>query len=1216
MTEFEQVRPLDDMGAPLHLRHELRQQFSRWLPRSWSSRHITDAGEKIDALSLLELSRHFRMEYLGGAVDLAANWDASAQRLHDGGPEFAELHRQGWIVFDGARWMMHRAPRGTACLIDFPSPSTESFLLGLDTLRLVARDGVIPERVQAVADRFMAEVLNQSWIPIRDPDRVAGQLWEHLCPKPAALPDAGEIQEIVTAADEPPTLSDGPDDTKFDTAAADGAFLEWLAWCSALGCFGHWSDAWDEQQMRCCREAAKRVLARQELWGTWNHEFQRYAWVIESAFKVPKAQLRHAVEPSTAPPSTLVSRVDWLRSPELEHLTIERFGKGSVEFAFGLLCSELERTEFRSGLGAASGEVLSFALERPMAFLHLLMRIHGASALLVDMLLDPRTTCLAARLVIEWRPPSDRRSDRGALRNAQTRGFAVQDALSLVAYQLERAQLDLQECAALITWAYRDASGQATELPDARPVARAQLLELISRQHSSLQASVMSHLIEQTAYKNNVPRAQFSAVLDALSVLKGASPVDIGPVVALYAKFAGELHLDWTDAGWLTDAQAARLVGIALEHPAMDREAMLMPLDSATLLREAAQKDESSIRWRLARTLREHVNLLAKAVAGWPDSSIPSELCSALVRLIGRSVIDHAEKGRIGALTERSSPMRPFGRDDGSPAQVLARAWRRMDVTGQEGMLGALVQSDDPVLLAELSLKLPASAKEVVRARLQQLVPDEASEAWTWPELQKRIASLLAAGEPRVAREHLAEADKELARAPSEYRLGLFSLRLQLLLAEKNWSALDAAIIPEGLDDSWTRKAQEKLTFFRATAQLVRPDGDVAAARLQLERLASTRGAAFAYRENAFAAAIQQLVGPDRQTLTGAARVAGENLLAQIDVAAAAVPDQVTESLLANRGLLLLALQRPGEAFESVAKSRKSMRSVALELIAALAASDLGHRDEAIALLDAAIKEYGDERLVAARRDLEVATRPSTSASVSVATDLITSIRSALQQMTELPPSEVGDVLGPPGRGLRGYLVRQVSRTLESLQHMAAMLRDRKDPTDEARFEDDLNTAVRVVLGASLEIAKWDVADQSLGGATKAGNPGERDAVIRVSGHEIAIYEALVCSVLDRRKINAHFDKLLSYGICDLYFLVVYSYMENLRTALAHVEQMLSGDLPAGLVFRGIEELGADLATAGFLATYSIDHREVAIAFMVVDLRVPGRPAGSGAAIR
>ncbi|MDQ0074506.1 hypothetical protein J2W34_006330 [Variovorax boronicumulans] len=233
---------------------------------------------------------------------------------------------------------------------------------------------------------------------------------------------------------------------------------------------------------------------------------------------------------------------------------------------------------------------------------------------------------------------------------------------------------------------------------------------------------------------------------------------------------------------------------------------------------------------------------------------------------------------------------------------------------------------------------------------------------------------------------------------------------------------------------------------------------------------------------------------------------------------------------------------------KSVAARRQETRSSELELIAVLAKSEMGLRDEAMAILDAAITEFSsDDRLIALKNDMQAGDATPSIASISIAVDPIASIRAALQQLTELQPSQVGEVLGPPGRGVRGYLVRQVPRAVAALQPMAAMLRDRKIPEDEARLEDDLNTAVRELLGASLAVAKWDVVDQSLGGATSNGNPGERDTVIRVCGHEISIYEALVCFGLDRTNIKEHFEKLLSYGICDIYFHVIYSYAKKVK---------------------------------------------------------------------
>lgn len=183
--------------------------------------------------------------------------------------------------------------------------------------------------------------------------------------------------------------------------------------------------------------------------------------------------------------------------------------------------------------------------------------------------------------------------------------------------------------------------------------------------------------------------------------------------------------------------------------------------------------------------------------------------------------------------------------------------------------------------------------------------------------------------------------------------------------------------------------------------------------------------------------------------------------------------------------------------------------------------------------------------------------------------------------------------------------MRQVARAVSSLQHMASILRDKKNEEDEERFEDDLNTAFREVLGASLAVAKWDVADQSLGGQTAKGNPGERDAVIRVAGQEIAIYEALVCSGLNKTTIKSHFDKLIGYGVCDVYFHVIYSYANAIKPLLDYVKEMFEGDAPSNLTYISSESLmPPDYEISGYMARYLVDHREIAVIFMVADLKV------------
>lgn len=1188
MAGFEEVRPLEGMWAPLQVRLDLRLMFQRWLSRSSHQRPVFGPDGVVDELSILDLCQHYRLEYPGGAKNVAKNWDESEQRIADGGPTFDDLARMGWVFFDGGRWIMQSAPPGTFSHINYPSPSTKTFLTGLAKAQLIAKTDTPPPHAQALAARIMAENGLELHIPTKAPDWLACRIWERLCPQPLA-DEASGVSALLDA----------------DAEAVDKAFLEWSVWCDVLGGAGRWDIGWGPTEMRYCREAAHRALECQTLWGTWDNDAARYADVLETTFAIPQDRVRYAGSPRKVPPRTLVSRVDWLKWPEVEHLMMERLGANTVSFAFGLLCSELEKTDIGPSIMAAASTALSFAVDHPVALQQFLFRVEAVPALLVDMLMHQCAACLAAKLAIEWRPESGRYSDRNLSREAQTKAFAVQDALSLLAYHLDKGTLDLEECASLLTWCYGSDAGGKRAIADSRRTVGRQLLGMVARGNEALQSAVLQHLIGQAAYEDNVPRARFAGVLYGLDYLSNAPGVDASPIVALYSKFARDLNLDWTDASSLSAELATRLVTTAFAQAVSDRDALLVPFDSTKLLRETPDNERPSLRSSIAQTLRGHVRLLARAVAGWTDGAVPTELCDALQALISRSVNEHAEKGRVGALTDRYSPNRFLAREEGSPAQDIAAAWRRLDGSHQEGMLRALTQSDDPVLLAELCQYLPAAAKPGIQARLRQLKPGEASALWTWPELQHRIESLLVAGEYELAREHMDEAERDLDRAPPQFRLGLFGLGLQLLLKEKNWTALDGAVVPATLDVPTTRQAQDQLDFYRATSQLLRPNSNLVGARVVLQRLAARPGAASSYKDNFFAVAIQQLLGSNLHPLAGTDKMTGEGLLGEINAVVAVDEKQASSNLLANRALLMLALQRPEDALESVAARRQEKRSPDLELVAVLAKSEVGLRGEAMAILDAAITEFGtDDRLIALKNDLQAGDATPSVASASVVVDSISSIRAALQQLSELPPSQVGDVLGPPGRGVRGYLIRQVSRAVGALQHMAAMLRDRKNSEDEARFEDDLNTAVREVLGASLAVAKWDVADQALGGATANGNPGERDAVIRVSGQEISIYEALVCSGLDRTNIKKHFDKLLSYGVCDIYFHVTYSYAKELNPLLEYIEQMLEHEVPPGLIYLGCESLGPpDYETSGYIATYRVDHREVAVVFLIVDLK-------------
>jgi len=1202
---FEEVPPLDGMFAPLDVRSELKQAFVRWLPRPYYTRVALGSGEKVNELDLLSLCEHWRLEYPGEAKDLAKSWDESEERKADDGPFFNELVRLGWVFFDGGRWIMQGTPLGTLSLINYPSPSTKIFLEGLSKPRLIAKTDQQPTAVLALAKKILAEFWLEQYVPIENPEWFLSRLWERLCPA-----EPINTENNVTSLQAP--VSENRASFKAaNTDAVDCAFLEWAAWCHVIRGYGKWERQWSLSQQRFCREAAHRALARQTLWNGWDCDLARYVKVLQETYAIPLNQLRFASSAGKAPPRTIVARAGWLASREVEHLMMERLmmqrhGPNTVNFAFGLLCSELEKTDIGPGIMAAAEAILSYAVNHPMALLQLRFRVDSNPGLLVDMLLYRPTACLAAKWTIEWQPKSGRNNDLNRGREAQTKTFAVQDSLSVIAYHLNASSISLEECASLITWCYTSSTGMGRAIADPRrPVGR-QLLGIFAKQNEQVQSEVLRHLVDQAAYENNIPRACFSGVLDGMNSLPLVTEAAIRPVIALYSVFARKQRLDWTDVAGLSSDMAGRLVAAAFAQATSDRDTFLIPFDGMELIHEASRDEEPTVRSSVARTMRIHIRLLARAVSGWPYETLPSVLCEVLKKLISRSVIEHDEKGRIGALTDRYSPTHSQSRETGSPAQDLASAWSKLDKSNQGDLLQVFGQSDDPVFLAELCQFLPTTAKPGIKARLRQLKPAEASVFWTWPELHHRIETLLIAGEYELAREHLEDVKQDVGKAPQQYWLALFALELQLFLKEEKWTALDSTTIPSKLDAATARQANDQLDFYRATSQLLRPGGDLASARTELQRLSSQPGASSTYRDNYFAVAIQQIIGPTSHPLSGADKLTGERLLGEINNAVAADNKLASNSLLANRAYLLFALQRPAAALESVAKRRSEVRSSELEMVVVLAKYEMGHQDEAMAILDTAIKEFEtDKRLVLLKEDLQAGTPASSVTSATVAVDSVSSIRAALQQLSQLPISLVGDVLGPPGLGFRGYLIREVSKAVASLQRIAGMLRDRKNSADEARIENDLNSAVREILSASLALAKWDVADQSLGGITANGNPGERDAVIRVSGQEISVYEALVCKGLDRTNIKKHFDKLLAYGTCDIYFHVIYSYAQDVKPLLDYVRRMLEHEILPSLSYRGCEALTPpDFETSGYLATYNVDHREIAVVFLIADLKI------------
>ena len=156
--------------------------------------------------------------------------------------------------------------------------------------------------------------------------------------------------------------------------------------------------------------------------------------------------------------------------------------------------------------------------------------------------------------------------------------------------------------------------------------------------------------------------------------------------------------------------------------------------------------------------------------------------------------------------------------------------------------------------------------------------------------------------------------------------------------------------------------------------------------------------------------------------------------------------------------------------------------------------------------------------------------------------------------------------------------------------------------------EDDLTAFLHRVLEAKVEFLGWTISDQSRGGRTPKGNAGERDLVLRKGSSTLAVLEAVVCSrpitqAWARDELTMHFQKLLGYDTCRLFFHVTYAYIADLASIAAHLRQVAQDQAPDGFTFVGSAEIPlTDSRPTGFIARYKGGLSEVRVVFLVLDI--------------
>ena len=241
------------------------------------------------------------------------------------------------------------------------------------------------------------------------------------------------------------------------------------------------------------------------------------------------------------------------------------------------------------------------------------------------------------------------------------------------------------------------------------------------------------------------------------------------------------LHAHTGSRGRISVGGAATLFELAGSDPKR-RGAVLHPIDIGVRLAEESEENPFTREDVLCHALRAHIRILSRAVAGLPETP-PDDLVDALVAAVRSGALKHAEKNRIPAFAPRHESI-GFGISFDRPiAADLGGAFGALDDNRRERLLNAVLETDEPLVLAQLAAYAPRQLRARIKARAEEILPTDAGETRALTEAQARIEALLSAGFVQAATRFMENEEEleTLGRVPGRALIRFMEQRLRLL---------------------------------------------------------------------------------------------------------------------------------------------------------------------------------------------------------------------------------------------------------------------------------------------------------------------------------------------------------------------------------------------------------------------------------------------------
>lgn len=903
-------------------------------------------------------------------------------------------------------------------------------------------------------------------------------------------------------------------------------------------------------------------------------------------------------------PAALVDRYEWLDSNWWQYVRDDFECCGDLRHMADLLLCDAEASDQAPAPHPAIAAALDIAFHRPELLSFLILKVQQKPLLLADLLVEPRFCVVACLVIAKWR--------RGVgyselvpreQEDAEARVAMFVDAVQISLHFLEAESLPPAEFAALLISLHRQAQPEGH---DNRFGVDARMLDVMRAALPRLPLKVLADLaLACVAEDRGEPNA--AALAASLSVAATGMPAIFASdlIVRAYVRVVGVAAEARFRMHTISRESAAALARLAHAGSPELWATYLSPFDLKALLARRSEENVNpyTVADDAALVARAHIRMLARAAAGW--STPPQTLLKALTSLIQVCCKQDVDAGRVNAFSVRHERDVYGQAKERSIARDLADALNLLAGGQRSQLLEAVLLADEPLMLAELAVLAPHETRERITERIATLTPEQAGAISSLSDVQARIDALLSAGLADAAALFIEEEKNLKTLGNVQGRdLSRFTAELRLRAVRADWARLQSVEVPHSLMAN--NEAKETLFFYRALADLSAEPGDAEAAEDAFGKLKRRRPDIAAYGINLLAATSKRLLEGDLfRILQGAD---AESARAAVAESADVLTQGSTRHMVAihrcNQALLLLALGKPEEARDILAKVAPGELEERVAAYHAVALFRIGESASALGQLAKAEKLVGESDVIrAARQQLAAGIPANLPVAYLNSADVVGQMRSVLAHLKLMDASRQASALQIPPDGIENLVIENVRTAAAGVTALVPMMKI----VEVDRSEDNLSALVQAILGARLSYIGWDVGDQSLGGFTAKGNPGERDLTLRKDTVVVAIIEALICHRPAKQKsmhenLRVHFHKLLSYGTCPIFVHLTYAYTAEIGSILPELKAIASSEAPEGFAFQRMVDLLGDGRPPGFVAVYNGPLGQVTVAFMVLDL--------------